>query len=100
MVGLAVGGVSNSVAVTFWSLGAAQLALSPTDLGLRAGLTLIILLIALLLGPRISRSVSRVPALIETARVRRATRNGAAALPDSSNGTPSPSAPESVELAD
>src|SRR6185437_3689559 len=99
MVGLVAGGVSNSVAAIFWSLGAAQLALSPTDLGLRAGLTLIILLIALLLGPRISRSVSRVPALIETARVRRATRNGAPA-PAASNGTQNASAPESVELAD
>jgi small-conductance mechanosensitive channel len=100
MVGLAVGGIPNSFAVIFWSLGAAQLALSPTDLGLRAGLTLIILLIALLLGPRISRSVSRVPALIETARVRRATRNGASITSDSSNGTPSSGAPDSVELAD
>lgn len=99
MVGLAVSGVSNSVAMIYWSLGAAQLALSPTDLGLRAGLTLIILLLALLLGPRISRSVSRVPALIETARVRRATRNGAPVHP-ASNRTPSASAPENVELAD
>ena len=99
MVGLAVGEMSGSVAAIFWSLGAAQLELSPTNLGLRAGLTLIILLIALLLGPRISRSVSRVPALIETARVRRATRNGAPA-PDAANGPQSASAPESVELAD
>lgn len=97
MVGLAVGGVSNSVAAIFWSLGAAQLELSPTDLGLRAGLTLVILLAALLLGPRISRSVSRVPALIETVRVRRATRNGA---PDALNGTASAIAPDSIVLAD
>src|SRR5690348_11037180 len=99
MGGLVVGGVSNSIAAIFWSLGAAQLDLSPTDLGLRAGLTLIILLVALLLGPRISRSVSRVPAIIETARVRRATRNGSPAH-DSSNGTPSASVHDGVELAD
>jgi len=102
MVGLAVGGAPNSGAVIFWSLSAAQLALSPTDLGLRAGLTLIILLLAMLLGPRSSRSVSRVPALIETARVRRATRTGASTTPtpESSNGTPNAGAPDSVELAD
>lgn len=99
LVGLVVGGAPNSIAVIFWSLGAAQLDLSPTDLGLRAGLTLVILLLALLLGPRISRSVSRVPALIETARVRRATRNGASGH-DASNGTASASAPDSVVLAD
>ena len=44
------------------------------QVAIRAGLTLLILLIALLLGPRIARSVSRVPALIETARERRASR--------------------------
>lgn len=99
MVGLAVGEMSGSVGAIFWSLGAAQLDLSPTDLGLRAGLTLVILLIALLLGPRISRSVSRAPALIGTARVRRATRHGAPAA-DAANGTQSASAPEGVELAD
>lgn len=99
MTGLAIGEMSGSVAAIFWSLGAAQLGLSPTDLGLRAGLTLIILLAALLLGPRISRSVSRVPALIETARVRRATRNGAS-TPDAANEAQRASAPESVELAD
>src|SRR5512146_109441 len=100
MVGLAVGGMSGSGVAIFWSLGAAVLDVSPMDLGLRAGLTLIILLVALLLGPRVSRSVSRVPALIETARVRRATRNGVSTTPDSSNGTPSAGAPDSVELAD
>lgn len=48
------------------------------QVAIRAGLTLLILLIALLLGPRIARSVTRVPALIETARERRAIRgNGA-----------------------
>ncbi|HKT38849.1 MAG TPA: hypothetical protein VJR48_10785, partial [Ktedonobacterales bacterium] len=99
MVGLAVGEMSGSVGAIFWSLGAAQLDLSPTDLGLRAGLTLVILLIALLLGPRISRSVSRVPALIGTARVRRATRHGAPAGA-AANGTQSASTPEGVELAD
>ncbi len=99
MTGLAIGEMSGSVAAIFWSMGAAQMELSPTDLGLRAGLTLIILLAALLLGPRISRSVSRVPALIETARVRRATRNGAPA-PDAANGAQSAAAPESVEMAD
>ena len=58
---------------------AAQDALSANDLAaIRVGLTLLILLIALLLGPRIARSVTRVPALIETARERRAIRvNGA-----------------------
>ena len=44
------------------------------QVAIRAGLTLLILLIALLLCPRIARSVSRVPALIETVRERRATR--------------------------
>ena len=44
------------------------------QVAIRAGLTLLILLIALLLGPRIAHSVSRVPALIETARERRASR--------------------------
>ena len=53
---------------------AAQIATDPESLGVRIGLSLLILLVALLLGPRIARSVSRVPALIETVRERRANR--------------------------
>lgn len=48
--------------------------LTTDQVAIRAGLTLLIVLVALLLGPRIARSVSRVPALIETARERRASR--------------------------
>lgn len=62
---------------------------SSDSLGIRAGLTFIILLIALVLGPRIARSVSRVPALIETARERRAARLGDADASDAANGVES-----------
>ncbi|HEX6542087.1 MAG TPA: mechanosensitive ion channel domain-containing protein [Ktedonobacterales bacterium] len=50
--------------------------MTPENMGLRAGVTLIILLAALLLGPRIARSVRRVPRLIETARERHAAGQG------------------------
>ena len=65
--------------VIFANLSLGQDPTPATDqVAIRAGLTLLILLIALLLGPRIARSVGQVPALIETARERRATRlNGA-----------------------
>jgi small-conductance mechanosensitive channel len=49
----------------------------PTSLGVRAGLSLFIVLVAWLLGPRIARSVSRIPAFIETVRERHANRTGA-----------------------
>lgn len=71
-------------------------AMSPESLGVRAGVTLIILLAALLLGPRLARNVSRVPSLIETARVRRAARQGAAS---GVNGTEA-AAPENVVSQD
>lgn len=44
----------------------------PESLGVRAGLTLFIVLVALIVGPRLASGVGRVPALIETARERRA----------------------------
>lgn len=63
--------------------------LTTDQVAIRAGLTLLIVLVALLLGPRIARSVSRVPALIETARERRASRiNG-----ENSNGGEHEAAP-------
>ena len=58
----------------FIGANAQQPDLTTDQVAIRAGLTLLILLVALLLGPRIARSVSRVPALIETARERRASR--------------------------
>ncbi len=74
MVGQGVGMIFSSFAIQ----NAAQIATDPESLGVRIGLSLLILLIALLLGPRIARSVSRVPALIETVRERRAGRIDAA----------------------
>ncbi len=81
MVGQGVGMIFSSFAVIFAAPMAAQIATDPESLGVRIGLSLLILLIALLLGPRIARSVSRVPALIETVRERRASRIDAANEP-------------------
>ena len=78
MVGQGIGMIFSSFAVIFAAPMAAQIATDPESLGVRIGLSLLILLVALLLGPRIARSVSRVPALIETARERRAGRIDAA----------------------
>lgn len=64
----------GSFALVFWNLGSPAIKLTPQDLGVRSGVTLIIVLAALLLGPRIARSVTRVPAIIETARERRLAR--------------------------
>jgi small-conductance mechanosensitive channel len=74
MVGQGVSIIFSSFAIQ----NAAQIATDPESLGVRIGLSLLILLVALLLGPRIARSVSRVPALIETVRERRAGRIDAA----------------------
>lgn len=74
-----------------------QLGLYSNSLGIRAGLTFIILLVALVLGPRIARSVSRVPSLIETARERRAARLGAATGANATNGDEGDSAHERGE---
>lgn len=57
-------------------LSIAAIALDSASLAVRAGLTLLILLIAVLLGRRIANSVARVPGLIETVRERRAIRLG------------------------
>lgn len=84
MVGQDVGMIFSGFAALVANPNTVQIATDPESLGVRIGLTLLILLLSLLLGPRIARSVSRVPALIETVRVRRANRvdttNGAEAV--------------------
>jgi small-conductance mechanosensitive channel len=71
-MGAAFGGSATMLSI----LSATQFTPDQESLGIRAGLTIIILLAALLLGRRIADSVARVPRLIETARERRAARLG------------------------
>lgn len=82
----------GSLAAFVLSLRSLQVAQDTQSLAVRTGLTLLILLIALLLGPRIARSVGRVPSLIETARERHSGRieavNGEESADTPPNGEP------------
>lgn len=86
MVGHGVGVLFGSVAAQIWPLSISQVGQAPESVAVRAGLTLIILLITLLLGPRIAGSVIRVPNIIETARERRAARLEGAAAANGAEG--------------
>lgn len=78
MVSQSMGVLFSGVSVIFGvSDVSSQSVVGLDPVAVRVGVTLLILLVALLLGPRIARSAARVPALIESARERRAARQEA-----------------------
>ncbi|HEU5347281.1 MAG TPA: mechanosensitive ion channel domain-containing protein, partial [Ktedonobacterales bacterium] len=77
MVSQYIAGLFSGVMVPLGNQSASPSMVGSDWVAVRVGATLFILLIALLLGPRIARSVGRVPALIENARERRLARQEA-----------------------
>lgn len=76
MVGKRMDALSGGPSTVISILSVKQFTPDQESLVVRAALTLIILLAALLLGGRIARTVAHVPRLIETVRERRAARLG------------------------
>lgn len=76
MVGQRMDALSGGSTTVISIMSVKQFTPDQESLVVRAALTIIILLAALLLGGRIARTVARVPRLIETVRERRAARLG------------------------